>query len=71
MLCEVCSSVGRMRVDDAQRPIRHESRDPLSVTCDGCGKPLGLTAGDRIAETLAQLARFGLIGENLLARRRA
>ena len=71
MLCEVCSSVGPMRAGEAQHLNRREPKEPLSAACDCCGQPLGTTSGERIAETLAQLARFGLIGENLLARRRA
>lgn len=71
MLCELCASVGRMRVGEAQHLNHRESTELLTFACDCCGKPLGTTSGDRVGQMLAQLARFGLIGENLLARRRA
>jgi hypothetical protein len=59
-----------MRVGEAQH-LNHRETTELAYSCDCCGKPLGTTSGDRVGQMLAQLARFGLIGENLLARRRA
>ena len=71
MLCELCTSVGRMRVGELPAPSRRNSVDGVSLTCDACGKPLGATVGDRVVQTLRQLARFGLTGQSILARRRA
>ncbi|HEY2805981.1 MAG TPA: hypothetical protein VGI92_09005 [Gemmatimonadales bacterium] len=72
MLCELCASVGKMRVGEAQDLNRRQSTELLSITCDCCGEPLGTTTGDRrVTKTLTLLARFGLVGEHILARRRA
>lgn len=69
MLCELCASVGRMRVGEAQHHSRRVSSEGLSLACDACGTQLGVTAGDPVVRTLKQLARFGLTGQNVLARR--
>lgn len=69
MLCELCALVGRMRVADEDSPKR-VSNEGFSIACEGCGKSIG-GIGERVGQTLAQLARFGLTGQRLLARRRA
>jgi hypothetical protein len=69
MLCEVCASVGRMRVSEAQQQSAAKG-EGLSLACDACGKTLGATVGDRVVGKLKALARFGLVGQTLLARRR-
>lgn len=71
MLCEVCASVGRMRVSEAQQQQPPAPSEDLSLACDACGKTLGTTVGDRVVSKLKALARFGLVGQSLLARRRA
>jgi len=76
MLCALCGSVGRMRSDpeDGER-TRRGSVGPgpgdRSETCATCGRPLTAGTGERVVETLAQLARFGLTGQMILTRKRA
>lgn len=71
MLCEMCASIGRVRVSDNRRAAVPLPREGLRLECDACGGALGASVGGRVAETLAQLARFGLLGQNRLFRRRA
>jgi hypothetical protein len=70
MLCELCTSVGRIGLGEAQHRNNRTTGEGVSISCDACGMPLGETVGDRVVETLAQLSRFGLTGQNLLSRRR-
>ena len=70
MQCELCASVGRLRVGYADEP-EHHAMSILGGTCDTCGRPVAGNAGARVVEKLTQLARFGLTGQTLLARRRA
>jgi hypothetical protein len=67
MLCELCNSVGRNPVGERKRA----SGEIFALSCDACGMDLDGTIGDRVGQTLAQLARFGLTGQKLLSRRRA
>ena len=71
MLCEMCASIGRMRVMDTGRPKGRPPGEDPSLDCDACGRTLGASVGGRVAETIAQLARFGLVGHRRLFRRRA
>jgi hypothetical protein len=75
MLCALCGSVGRMKTDpDDDERTRRGSVGPRpddgSETCASCGRQLA-GAGERVVETLAQLARFGLTGQSILKRKRA
>jgi hypothetical protein len=70
MLCELCALVGRLRVTEAESASKRVSGESFAITCDGCGKSIG-SISDRVGQTLAQLARFGLTGQKLLAKRRA
>ena len=65
MRCELCSSLGRLRHEDG---LLAEAKPSAGVSCEVCGQPV-LGARDRVIETLAQLARFGLTGQMLLSRR--
>ena len=76
MLCAQCSSVGRMRIArDDQRTRRGSSEgaaaDAGASVCDSCGRLVAGSSGEGVMETLAQLARFGLTGQSILARKRA
>ncbi len=76
MLCALCSSVGRMRAhpDEGERTRRGSvgpRAEPGPGACASCGQPLIVGTGDRVVETLAQLARFGLTGQMILTRKRA
>lgn len=67
MRCELCASLSRMRRTDEPQS------DPDDVAggagcCEVCGRQLG-GSRDRVVEALAHLARFGLTGQMLLARR--
>jgi hypothetical protein len=69
MLCEMCASIGRMRLSEAQQRSGGSSVEGFSLECDACGGTLGASVGDRVARTIARLARFGLVGQNRLFRR--
>ena len=71
MLCEMCASIGRMRGTEAQQGLRRNTSEGLSLDCDACGRALGATVDGPVSRTLAQLARFGLLGQIPLLRRRA
>lgn len=79
MLCALCNSVGRMRPsqDEAERTRRGSAgprQGPTSESsdaCDDCGVQVSAATGDGVLETLSQLARFGLTGQTILARKRA
>jgi hypothetical protein len=70
MLCEVCAgsrpviregeTVGLRRVGAADGP-----------TCSACHCPVDVSGAARVAAKIAQLSRFGLTGQRLLARRSA
>lgn len=65
MRCELCASIGRYRVVGESSHVLPPSGPG---ECEVCGSPV---AGprDRVVETIAQLARFGLTGQMLLSRR--
>lgn len=71
MLCEMCTSIGRMRASEVRHRVQRPSSEGLALVCAACGKTLGDSVGGRVAETLAQLARFGLVGPSQLFRRKA
>lgn len=74
MFCALCNSVGRMRASREERTRRGSvGPRPESGTenCEACGRPVAGGAGERVVETLTQLARFGLTGQSILARKRA
>ena len=71
MLCETCTSIGRMRAFEARQRALGPLSDGLPPACVACGETLGATVGGRVAQTLAQLARFGLVGQNRLFRSKA
>jgi len=64
MRCELCASIGRNRivVDVGQGPAFGSGQ------CEVCGSPVD-GPRDRVVETVAHLARFGLTGQMLLLRR--
>ena len=64
MRCELCASIGRNRILNATRPAPAFN----SGQCEVCGSPLD-GPRDRVVETIAHLARFGLTGQMLLSRR--
>ena len=66
MRCELCASIGRMRA--VGQDTTAEPPASASGRCEVCGQPL-LGDRDRVVETIAHLARFGLTGQMLLARR--
>ena len=68
MLCEMCALVGRLRVDDSL-PLR--TSPATAGECEGCGRPLRASVGDRVLRTMSHMARFGLTGQSLFSRRRA
>lgn len=71
MLCDVCSSFGQLRAMVLPMKSRRVSADAAPFSCDCCGRALGSGSSELVGKTLAQLARFGLTGQSLLARRRA
>lgn len=71
MLCDMCATIGRLRGSQAHQQLRRNTGEGVSLDCDACGRALGGTAGSPVATTLAQLARFGLLGQSPLLRRRA
>ena len=67
MRCELCASVSRMtRI--VENSLAEPMVPPVTAVCDVCGQPLH-GVRDRVMQTLAQLARFGLTGQMLLSRR--
>lgn len=69
MRCELCASLGRLRkVDDGRLALSPSPDAGRTADCEICGHPLG-GPRDRVVETIAQLARFGLTGQMLLSRR--
>jgi hypothetical protein len=69
MLCEMCTSIGRMRASEARQRAPAPMTEDLNLVCVACGKTLGASVGGRVAKTLARLARFGLVGQSRLFRR--
>lgn len=68
MHCELCASTDRMRRDGPGEGLPTGAGS--SSHCEVCGRQVG-GSRDRVVETIAQLARFGLTGQMLLARRRS
>ena len=68
MRCELCASLSRMRrTEEPKVDVDDAAGGP--GCCEVCGRPLGGASRDRVVEALAHLARFGLTGQMLLARR--
>jgi hypothetical protein len=68
MLCELCALVGRLRVDDSLPLLTSPA---TAGECEGCGRALRASVGDRVLRTMSHMARLGLTGQPLFSRRRA
>ena len=72
MLCKLCASFKHPRQSGEQAGFRSSSALLIGKsTCESCGRPVEAGAAARVVDKLTLLARFGLTGQKLLARRRA
>ena len=69
MLCDGCASAERSPLLLKVKQSLPRPAD-AAFACERCGRALVGSPAARVVDTLAQLARFGLTGEVLLARRR-